>query len=155
MSSVRLTVEEVVKRLGVTPRTLHYYEEFGLIEPCDRTSGGHRVYDEDVVRKLEHILRMKDNMGYSLQDIRGILEAEEVLDSLRAQYRADGVTESDRERLLEESIGLLEDIVRQIDEKLANLTRMRDNFEGRLERARRSRQTAGIAPQASGQERRA
>jgi DNA-binding transcriptional MerR regulator len=153
MASVRLTVEEVVKRLGVTPRTLHYYEEFGLIAPCDRTSGGHRVYDEEVVRKLEHILRMKDNMGYSLHDIRGILEAEEALDSLRAQYRADGATERERERVLEESIRLLESIVRQIDEKLANLTRMRDNFEGRLERARHSRQAAGIASQGSGRER--
>lgn len=152
MASARLTVEEVVKRLGVTPRTLHYYEEFGLIEPCDRTSGGHRVYDEDVVYKLEHILRMKDTMGYSLQDIRGILEAEEVLDSLRAQYRADGATESDRERVLEESMTLLEGIVRQIDEKLKNLTRMRDNFEDRLARVR-ARRSTGIASQGSGQDR--
>ena len=50
------SVEEVAKKLNVTPRTLHYYEEMGLISAVTRTAGGHRIYDEPVVDKLNRIL---------------------------------------------------------------------------------------------------
>ena len=141
MAEARLSIEDAARRLGVTPRTLHYYEEMRLIEPCDRTAGGHRLYDQAVIRRLEHILRMKEGLGYSLQEIRAILDAEETLDSLRVTYHSD-ITADERERILERSVELLEGIVRNIDDKLLKLNRMKASFEDRLNKVKRSRRAA-------------
>ena len=65
-------VGEVAERLGVSPRTIKYYEELGLVEPEARSSGGFRLYGEDDVLRLERILRMK-GIGYSLAAIRELL----------------------------------------------------------------------------------
>src|ERR671933_1202262 len=70
-------VGEVAERLGVTPRTIKYYEEIGLVEPEGRSQGGFRLYGEREVERLERILRMK-GMGYSLAAIREILAVQDV-----------------------------------------------------------------------------
>src|ERR671929_2249823 len=65
-------VGEVAERLGVSPRTIKYYEELGLVEPEARSPGGFRLYGEEDVLRLERILRMK-GIGYSLAAIRELL----------------------------------------------------------------------------------
>ena len=67
-------IGEVAERLGVSPRTIKYYEELGLVEPESRSEGGFRLYGEEGVWRLERILRMK-RMGYSLAAIRELLAA--------------------------------------------------------------------------------
>lgn len=131
------TVEEVVRLLGVTARTLHYYEEVGLCEPAGRTAGGHRLYDEESLSKLRHILRLKDNMGYTLQEIKVIVDAEQELARLRDSYR--NAPESERVQLLDTYIALLEDVVDHIDAKVARLQTMRQTFDEQLEKSRRAR----------------
>ena len=78
-------VGEVAERLGVSPRTIKYYEELGLVEPEARSSGGFRLYGEEEVRRLERILRMK-GIGYSLATIRELLAVRD------AAQEADKVT---------------------------------------------------------------
>ena len=131
----RYTVDAVVRKLGVTPRTLHYYEEVGLIAPCDRTGGGHRLYDDAVIGKLSHILRLKDTLGYSLQEIRLILDAEAQLDHLKTTYRGEASDEA-KAVILDESAQLLAEIVATINDKIGKLASIRSVFEERLERVR-------------------
>src|SRR5215212_5940427 len=71
-----IRVGEVAERLGVSPRTIKYYEEIGLVGPERRSQGGFRLYGEREVDQLERILRMK-GMGYSLAAIREILAVRE------------------------------------------------------------------------------
>jgi MerR family transcriptional regulator, repressor of the yfmOP operon len=78
-------VGEVAESLGVSPRTIKYYEEIGLVEPEERSPGGFRLYGEREVERLERILRMK-GMGYSLAAIREILRVRD------AAQEADRVT---------------------------------------------------------------
>src|ERR671927_979129 len=78
-------VGEVAERLGVSPRTIKYYEELGLVEPEARSPGGFRLYGEEDVLRLERILRMK-GMGYSLAAIRELLAVKD------AAQEADKVT---------------------------------------------------------------
>lgn len=54
--------------LGVSARTLKYYEGIGLVEPEERSPGGFRLYGEREVERLGRILKMK-GMGYSLAAI--------------------------------------------------------------------------------------
>ncbi|MCL6547852.1 MAG: MerR family transcriptional regulator [Alicyclobacillus sp.] len=133
-----LTVEAVVKRLGITPRTLRYYEEFGLITPSARTSGGHRLYDEETVERVEHILRMKETLGFSLQEIQQILDAEQSLERLREQYHASGRNRDHQRLVVEQYIAVLEHLIRQIDRKMEGLLAMRQRYQTQLDRSRQS-----------------
>ena len=135
MDSAVLTIESVVHKLGVTSRTLHYYEEIGLIEPVARTAGGHRLYDEAVVQKLKRILQLKETLGYSLGEIKRMLDIEQKLEQLRTSYYNTEPLSSDRCVLIEESILLLEELDRQIDERIEKLTAIRRNVTERLNRS--------------------
>jgi DNA-binding transcriptional MerR regulator len=67
-----IRVGEVAERLEVSPRTVKYYEELGLVEPGERSTGGFRLYGSREIERLERILRMK-SIGYSLAAIRELL----------------------------------------------------------------------------------
>lgn len=63
------SIGELSKQTGVTIRTLDYYDEINLIKPSSKTSGGHRLYDNDDVMKLQQVLALK-YMGFSLEQIK-------------------------------------------------------------------------------------
>ncbi len=71
VSAPLLSVAAAAGRLGVSTRTLRYYEELGLLTPS-RTAGGHRLYDPSHIEAVERILRMQA-LGLSLTTIRRIL----------------------------------------------------------------------------------
>jgi DNA-binding transcriptional MerR regulator len=62
-----LTVRAAAERLGVTPRTLKYYEELGLVLPA-RSQGRYRIYDEEALARIDRILQLR-SIGFSLQAI--------------------------------------------------------------------------------------
>ncbi len=134
-----MTVEMVASRLGITPRTLHYYEELGLLPDVGRTEGGHRVYSEDTVDRLEKILRLKETLGYSLKEIKRILEVEESLDKLRQTYRQENLNPQERVTILSQFEELLSGLVDRIDERIDRLTAMRDTYYTRLTKTQNMR----------------
>jgi DNA-binding transcriptional MerR regulator len=68
-----MKVGELAKRTGVTVRTLHHYDEIGLLAPGDRTAAGHRVYGEAEVRRLQQIASLR-HLGLPLDEIRDCLD---------------------------------------------------------------------------------
>ncbi len=68
------TIEQVAARTGLTKRTLRYYEEVGLLLPADRTEANYRRYSEEDIQHLERIKNLRDLLGFSLADIRKLLE---------------------------------------------------------------------------------
>lgn len=71
-SPALLTVRDAALRLNVTPRTLKYYEERGLVSPT-RSEGRYRLYDEHDIERFERILRLR-SLGFSLHGIVQMLE---------------------------------------------------------------------------------
>ncbi|MFD1175834.1 MerR family transcriptional regulator [Paenibacillus puldeungensis] len=67
-----MTVGEVAKKMGVTVRTLQYYDEEGLLSPSCESEGGRRLYTDKDVIKLYQILSLK-HLGFSLDDIKNRL----------------------------------------------------------------------------------
>lgn len=63
-------VGQLAKRTGVSVRTLHYYEEIGLLSPTQRTDSGHRLYTPADVRRL-HQIRSLRHIGFTLTEIHG------------------------------------------------------------------------------------
>ena len=71
-SSALLTVRDAAQRLNVTPRTLKYYEERGLVTPT-RSEGRYRLYDEHDLEQFARILRLRA-LGFSLHGITEMLK---------------------------------------------------------------------------------
>lgn len=65
---------EVVKETGISRGMLYYYTRLGLVAEVERTPAGHRLYGEDVFKKLELIVDL-NRSGYPLRDIREIFTA--------------------------------------------------------------------------------
>jgi DNA-binding transcriptional MerR regulator len=113
-SSKELTrVGEVAERLGVSPRTIKYYEELGLVEPEARSPGGFRLYGEEDVLRLERILRMK-GIGYSLAAIRELLAVR------------DAAREADKATILATVAERLKDREREVT---ARIRRMQEDLK--------------------------
>ena len=68
-----MKVSDVAKRTGVTVRTLHYYDEIGLLPPSGVTGSGYRVYNDADLEVLQQILFFRE-LDFSLEDIRAILQ---------------------------------------------------------------------------------
>ena len=98
-----LKIGDVARIAGTTPRTIRYYEEIGLLAPAgDRPSGGHRAYTEADVERLREILRLKDLLGVSLDELSDLVAAEDARALLRAEFRRTEDPER-RRTLLRES----------------------------------------------------
>ena len=67
-----LKVGELAQRTGVSVRTLHYYEEVGLLEPASRTSAGHRLFGRREIERLQQI-RSLVQLGLSLEEVKAFL----------------------------------------------------------------------------------
>jgi MerR family transcriptional regulator, thiopeptide resistance regulator len=93
------TVGQVAAFARVTVRTLHHYDEIGLLVPGDRSAAGYRRYSEDDLARLQRILFYRE-LGFGLDEITGILDDLDAdpLDHLRRQHRL--LTER-AERLIE------------------------------------------------------
>ena len=68
-----MKVSDVAKLTGVTVRTLHYYDEIGLLPPSEVTSSGYRVYNDADLEVLQQILFFRE-LDFSLEEIRGIMQ---------------------------------------------------------------------------------
>ncbi|GAB3171199.1 DNA-binding transcriptional MerR regulator [Micromonospora palomenae] len=67
------TVGQVAKAARVTVRTLHHYDEIGLLSPSGRTAAGYRRYDDADLERLQHI-RFYRELGFPLEEIAAILD---------------------------------------------------------------------------------
>ena len=67
-----IAIQEISKLTGISVRTLRYYEEINLLIPPSKTEGGHRLYGEEELKKLQQILFLK-NLGFKLKEIQRLL----------------------------------------------------------------------------------
>lgn len=88
---VLLTIAQIAEQAGVTYRTLHYYEEQGLLSPIRHGEGEHRMYNFEQVERLQKIVSLKF-LGFSIKEIRNILEA-----NLSDQQWADMLVELEKQ----------------------------------------------------------
>jgi MerR family transcriptional regulator, thiopeptide resistance regulator len=66
------TVKQLSKMAGITPRTLHYYDEIGLLKPSRVGANGYRYYGEDTLFRLQQILLYRE-LDLPLEDIKEIM----------------------------------------------------------------------------------
>jgi len=127
-------IGDVADRVGVTTRTIRYYEELGLLGTASaRTKGAHRLYTEADIARLEELIRLRDLLGLTLEELVALAEAEEARAALRNQW-AESATDSERARIVEAAIPLVE---RQLELVRSRQDRLSD-FAGELSEKLRS-----------------
>jgi len=106
-----LRIGEIAERSGVTPRTIRYYEELGLLPRSEREQGKHRIYTEVDVERLCQLTRLRDLLGLSLEELRSMITAEDVRADIRRRFH-----ETDSR---EEQLALLDETLPHIEAQLA------------------------------------
>ncbi len=124
-----LRIGEVADRTGVTPRTIRYWEEIGLLGAGhERPEGKHRLYAEADIERISEIVRLRDLLGLSLEQLSQLLEAE----SARAQLRRE-LTQTEapaeRKRLLEEVQRHISTQLEMVRTRLGELTQLASELE--------------------------
>jgi DNA-binding transcriptional MerR regulator len=132
------TIEQVATRTGFTKRTLRYYEEVGVLSPTGRTEGNYRRYSEADVERLERIRNLRELLGFSLADIREIMEAEDERVQIRDAYRHETEVEA-KVAQLNRADELIRNQLHLIEKKLAGLEQMRTKLIANLERHEQKR----------------
>jgi DNA-binding transcriptional MerR regulator len=101
-------IGEVAEQVGVTTRTIRYYEELGLLgADAERSKGAHRLYGEADVVRLQGLIRLRDLLGLSLDELVELAEAEEARAALRDQWARDP-TDEERAQIVRAAIPLVE-----------------------------------------------
>jgi DNA-binding transcriptional MerR regulator len=143
MSSTAVTeprsirIGELAKAAGTTARTVRYYEEIGLLPGAgERTSGQHRTYTEADAERLGEILRLRDLLGVSLDELRGLVEAEEARAVLRREFYASEDPARQRE-ILDEALGHIAYQLELVRRRQGELKALEDELQGRRRRIRR------------------
>ena len=135
----RLRIGEVARQTGVTPRTLRYWQEIGLLEPFAHRGGGERLYSVAELERVTHIRELQDLLGLTLAEIHDVLASEDAVERARRAARADAPTPK-RLRLLADAIEANARLLERINERLGRLTDFRDECAARGERMKTRRQ---------------
>jgi DNA-binding transcriptional MerR regulator len=103
--NAEMRIGEVAKLAGTTPRTIRYYEEIGLLPATgSREPGTHRTYAETDVERLTELLRLKDLLGLSLEELKELVEAEGARAELRREWHGGVEDPVRRRQILEQSL---------------------------------------------------
>ena len=106
-------IGELAAKVGMTERTIRYYEELGLLDSVKRLHGGTRVYTDDDVRRLKFIRKLKV-LGLSLQEMH----------ELEGMYK----TERSNRTVLPRLIELLDAHLLTVDGRISELHALRDEI---------------------------
>lgn len=126
-----LQIGEAADRASLTQRTLRYYEEKGLLSPPTRMDGGFRLYSPDDMERIDRIKQLKELLGFSLAEIKGMLEAEDVRLQIKAEWRRD----ADAEEKAEKARTAREVTIQQlalIDQKMEKMSSLRETLAERV-----------------------
>ena len=100
-----LRIGEVAELTGTTPRTIRYYEEIGLLPGAsDRAQGKHRFYSQADIDRINEIVRLRDLLGLSLEQLSTLLEAQTARAAIKREYHRTEDPEI-RQDLLNRSLG--------------------------------------------------
>jgi MerR family transcriptional regulator, repressor of the yfmOP operon len=134
-----LRIGEVAELVGVTPRTIRYYEELGLLgSGSEREKGSHRTYAETDVARLQELIRLRDLLGLTLEELVELAEAEEARAALRGRWEKDP-SDEERLRIVEEAIPHVERQLALVRGRQATLEEFATELEAKLARLRRRR----------------
>lgn len=128
----RFQIGDVAERTGVTQRTLRFYEEKGLLQPAERMDGGFRLYSATDIERIQMIKQLQSLLGFTLAEIKDMVEAEEIRAQIRATFRPDRDLAERRQRV-QQVIASLRRQLDVVEPKLEQLAEMQHELRERLQ----------------------
>lgn len=128
-----LQIGEAAERAQLTQRTLRYYEEKGLLKPPTRMEGGFRLYSQEDMQRIERIRELKDLLGFSLAEIKDMLEAEDIRLQIKAGWRTDADAAEKAAQIRRAREVTLHQI-ELIDQKMGRMAAMRNVLAERVKK---------------------
>ncbi|NOV00237.1 MerR family transcriptional regulator [Paenibacillus planticolens] len=126
-------IDDVAKEVGLTKRTIRYYEEIGLLEAPDRSEGGTRLYAREHIDQLKQIVNARDVLGFSLQEIQDFVSI-----SRKLSTHHQGFLQTEDNMLKKQELQEMEQIIRDqlhlMDLKLAKIAEFRQITELKYKR---------------------
>ena len=141
---IELRIGDVATLTGTTPRTIRYYEEIGLLETGARQAGKHRTYTERDVERLRELLRLKELLNVSLDELKELADAEAARAALRTEWH-EIEDEGRRAEIAREAMAHLDRQLSLVRRRLEELTRL----EAQLTQRRARIEAAAGEPQPS------
>jgi DNA-binding transcriptional MerR regulator len=141
-------IGEVAERVGVTTRTIRYYEELGLLG-CDtgRPKGAHRLYSDADISRLQELIRLRDLLGLTLEELIELAEAEDARAGLRSEWDK-GPDDAERLRIVQQATPLIERQLALVRARQKTLAQFAASLEERLSdlqaKAAELTQTSGV-----------
>ena len=125
---VQWRIGEVAKLTGVTTRTLRYWEELQLLQPSSYRASGERLYSPADVARVTRIKNLQELLGFSLAEVRAVLDAGDiaVLDRVRSELDTEHVSPGRHLELLDEGIAANDQLLERLEETLARIQAFRD-----------------------------
>jgi DNA-binding transcriptional MerR regulator len=108
-----ISIGELAKAVGLTTRTLRYWEEVGIIESVQRADGATRGYNPYYARRIRFIIKLKE-LGLTIKEMQDL-------------YVAYGAAKQ-TERVIPRLIEILDDHIHKVDEKMAKLASLRKDI---------------------------
>lgn len=132
-SDPTMLIGEVASATGLTQRTLRYYEEIGLLPLATRLEGGFRLYSGDDVTRLRRIIELKRMLGFSLVEVKEMLEMEDERKELRSAYHREADPGARREAVAR-SLDLARRQLATLDSRLIGLLELKAKTKERIGR---------------------
>lgn len=118
-------IDDVAKLVGLTKRTIRYYEEIGLLFPPERTDGGYRVYSNKHIERLKEIISTREVLGISLQEVQEFVTVrEEVSHHILELRQTKDAAEKHQQLLKFEQV--LTKQLQMINRKMEKITEIRN-----------------------------
>jgi len=118
-----MRIGELAQKAGVTPRTIRYYENLGLLNPSEREGSGFRYYTETELAKLQKIDCLK-SLGLTLEEITTVIDL----------YFEDSTGLRGKQKVL----SILQTHLRETDEKITALTQFRLDLQTSISKIQQS-----------------
>jgi len=120
-------IGEVAKLTGLTTRTLRYWEELGLVSPTSYGSSGDRHYTAADMTRVTRIRDLQKLLGFSLAEVRVVLDTEEVdvLDRVKSELRSGDPSPTRQRELLDEAVVANDQLLARLDTTLARIEAFR------------------------------
>ncbi len=138
-----LRIGELAELVHTTPRTIRYYEEIGLLGgAAERAQGQHRCYTQADVERVREIIRLRDLLGLSLEQLSRLLDAESARAHLRREY-AQTDAPAERKRILEQGLAHIGTQLELVQGRRRELEQLAAELEAKRESVRRKLRQLG------------
>src|ERR1035437_3062826 len=125
-----LRIHEAAAEVGLTPRSVRYYEEIGLLTPAARSEGDYRLYDATDLERLRFIKGLRDDSGFSLAEIARLFEDEAARERSHAASHAT-TDQAERARILRDRLVRYDHQIEMLRTKIDRLGVMVGETEAR------------------------